>query len=66
MQFESGDRIRHEKYGTGVVREHPDAPGEDHPSDPRNDLHFLPDDDKTTTLMRVLPSRCELIESGDA
>lgn len=56
-EFEPGDRVMHDEYGSGTVREHPDAT--DYPDDPRNsETHvYFDDPDKSgcTTLMRVYP-----------
>ena len=53
MSYEPGDKVRHEDYGAGTVKEHPDAPGDDYPNDPRNDTHVYFDDTPETTLVRV-------------
>jgi hypothetical protein len=58
---EPGDRVYHEDYGEGTVLEHPDAPGDDYPNDPRNDLHVWFDETPETTLRRVLKTKVTLL-----
>jgi len=62
MSFDKGQRVRHEEYGVGTVKEHPYAPGEDYPNDPRNDTHVLFDNTPETTIMRVREHRLTKIE----
>ena len=54
-EFEPGDRVMHDEYGIGTVREHPDAT--DYPDDPRNRGTYVYFDDSEksgcTTLMKV-------------
>lgn len=54
-EFNPGDRVIHDDYGTGTVREHPDAT--DSPDDPRNSGTYVYFDDPEqagcTTIMRV-------------
>lgn len=52
-QPEPGDRVWHPEYGRGTVREHPDAPGDDYPDDPRNGVYVWFDDTPETTLRKV-------------
>lgn len=60
-EYNPGDRVRHEEYGEGTVKQHPDAPGENYPNDPRNDTHIYFDETPETTIVRVRETRLEKI-----